>query len=976
MTGRKKMGILLAVLSTVLILAGGREYMTGVQESLWMKSVTDVREVTSQGAHAFEVYITKDMEMLHGITLNLEQRYSWDEEAIMAKLNAFGETGANYSVVDLDNGVLYSKQGGTNIEIAQLSDEQLAGYEGFSGSGIEEPYLSEDTGQRMMGYYECFQFMDGARGLLKKEQLLSSIAEEFSLSFYNNAGFSYVVNSSGDILIRSEHRNSNRTFRNVFDVINLEENSVDISESFRNALTEGKTGVARFFYRSEEYVYAYVPIEITNGWYLITIIPNRVIMTQADQVLKSSQIFIFLVGASMIVFASFMLLLWRSHKDIMEVEQEVKYREQLFGILTNNTDDVYAMFTTGDYEVEYISPNIERVLGIPLEEVKADFTVLWRERREEEQMVGRQEIRRMEPGSSIVSEGERVHRTTGEHLWFTETLYKVIIDDTEKLIVSFFDKTLDKQREQALEQALEIAEVANQSKSAFLSNMSHDIRTPMNAVVGLCTLLQRDADDAEKVRDHTRKITASSQHLLGLINDVLDMSKIESGKTTLNISEISLAEIVEELGTIIRPQAKARRQTFAISVYDVKVEHLLGDKLRINQILINILSNSVKYTKPGGCIEMIIRQMPQDTKNYVNLQFTIQDNGIGMSQKYIDTIFQPFTREINSTTNRIQGTGLGMAITKNLVDLMGGTITVESEPGKGTAFHVNLELRMQDQGVDKEFWKKYGVTHTLIVDDEEDVCTSVAGAMRSAGVAAEFAVRGLDAVKMVEQAHEEGNDFDFVLIDWKMPDMGGVETARRIREIISSDTLIMVLTAYDWSEIEEEAVSAGIDGFLPKPFFLTNFKQTVERLREKKEIIPKKEPSSGSLSGKHILAAEDNELNSEILVELLDMAGATCEMAENGQIALEKFQQSQPGQYDLILMDVQMPVMNGYEATRAIRACDHPLAKTIPIIAMTANAFAEDIKNALDAGMDAHVAKPVNLELLGNVVAEIFEKRD
>lgn len=976
MTGRKKMGILLAVLSTVLILAGGREYMLSVQDSLWMKSVTDVQEVTSQGAHAFEVYITKDMEMLHGITLNLEQRNSWDKDAIITKLNAYGEAGSNYTVVDLDHGILYSRKDGVNIEISTLTREELAGYEKFSDRGIEEPYLSEDTGLKMMGYYERFHFLDGARGLIQKEQLLSSIAEEFSLSFYNDTGFSYVVNAKGDILIRSGHRNSNRTFLNLFDVINLEGNSQETLDSFRGALAEGKTGVARFLYESQEYVYAYVPLEITDGWYLITIIPNSVIMAQTDQVLKSSQIFIFLVVASMVIFASFMLLIWRSHKDIMEAEQEVRYREQLFGILTNNTNDVYAMITNR-YEVEYISPNVERVLGISSEEIKSDFSVLKRESNEPEKEFSREQIVRMEPGSSIVTEGERIHKKTGEHLWFAETLYKVIIDDTEKLIVSIFDRTLDKKRESALEQALEIAEVANQSKSTFLSNMSHDIRTPMNAVVGLCTLLQRDADDPERVRNYTKKITASSQHLLGLINDVLDMSKIESGKTTLNVSEINLADIVEELGTIIRPQAKARQQTFDISVYDVKAEHLLGDKLRINQILINILSNSVKYTPAGGKVEMIIRQMPQDTKNYANLCFIIRDNGIGMSKEYMDTLFQPFTREINSTTNRIQGTGLGMAITKNLVDLMGGTIKVESQPGQGSCFTVNLELRIQEQEVDKEFWKKYGVTHTLVVDDEEEVCTGVAGTMESAGVTAEYAMSGMDAVRMVEQAHKDGNDFDFVLLDWKMPEMGGIETARHIREIISTDIPIMVLTAYDWSEIEEEAVSAGINGFLPKPFFLSNFRQTVEKLREKRgEAVKREETPTAALSGKHILAAEDNELNSEILVELLGMAGASCDMAENGKVALEKFQQSEPGQYDLILMDVQMPVMNGYEAVREIRACGHPLAKTIPIIAMTANAFAEDIKNALDAGMDAHVSKPVNLELLGHVVSEIFEKKE
>lgn len=537
-------------------------------------------------------------------------------------------------------------------------------------------------------------------------------------------------------------------------------------------------------------------------------------------------------------------------------------------------------------------------------------------------------------------------------------------------------KTISTQ-EKALKEALGAAVAANSAKSNFLSNMSHDIRTPMNAIVGLCTLLAKDANNPERVREHTRKITASSQHLLGLINDILDMSKIESGKTTLNISEIHLAELVNEIATIMRPQAKARDQEFEISVADMRNEHILGDKLRINQILINLLSNAVKYTPVGGRILLQIRQLPQEKKNYAHFRFVVQDNGNGMSEDYLKIIFEPFTREENDTVNKIQGTGLGMAITKNLVDLMGGTISVESKIGEGTTFTVELELRLQETETDKDFWAHHGITHALIVDDEVEVCTHIIGAMSGTGVSMQFAVDGYTAVAMTEKAFKTGPEFDLILLDWKMPDMDGIETARRIRKVVPESVPIMILTAYDWSEIEEEAREAGITGFLPKPFFLSNFMQTVEEAAGSAPVEEETEAEDiNDLKGKKILVAEDNELNAEIITELLNMIGISVTIAENGKRAVELFETADEDEYDAILMDIQMPVMNGYEATKIIRAFSAQRAKDIPIIAMTANAFAEDVKEALECGMVAHVAKPVDLNRLEHTLRGILVDTD
>ncbi len=530
------------------------------------------------------------------------------------------------------------------------------------------------------------------------------------------------------------------------------------------------------------------------------------------------------------------------------------------------------------------------------------------------------------------------------------------------------------QSKETAEQAFQIAEEANRAKSSFLSNMSHDIRTPMNAIVGFAALMARDVENADKVRDYTRKITASSQHLLGLINDILDISKIEAGKTTLNLSDENMVDLIENIDAIIRPQMKAKGHTFEVHNRELRHEQVVMDKLRLNQILLNLLSNAVKYTPDGGRVSFIVQELPQFTKQLAHFRFIVSDNGYGMSQEYLQNIFQAFTREEDSVTNKIQGTGLGMAITKNLLDLMGGKISVESEKGKGSTFTVDLELQISQQEMDQSFWEKHGISRILVVDDEEEICRNVQSTMEGTGVEVEYSLDGEAALGMVKASGQEGRMYDIVLLDWEMPGIGGVETAQRIRKETDGNTPILILTGYDVAEAEEE--DAGVDAFLSKPFFLTSFRQKVDSVVNSGSKGTAQEDAGAEqsiLCGMHILVAEDNEINAEILGELLDIAGASCHFCENGKLVAEAFEKSDPGQYQLVLMDVQMPVMNGYEATRAIRELSHPTALSIPIIAMTANAFAEDIRDALEAGMNAHVAKPVDMGVLEKTVRAVME---
>lgn len=519
-----------------------------------------------------------------------------------------------------------------------------------------------------------------------------------------------------------------------------------------------------------------------------------------------------------------------------------------------------------------------------------------------------------------------------------------------------------------LAEALQAAQIANNSKTMFLSNMSHDIRTPMNAVLGFTTLLAQEAENPAKVREYTKKIMASGQHLLSLINDILDVSKIESGKVVLTYEKFTLNALVLSVDTIIQPMAKAKKQNFYVEVIGVKHEYLLGDEMRMNQILINLLSNAVKYTPEGGNIWFRILGIKQRSSQYERIRIEVQDDGYGMTPEYLETIFDAFTRAENSTTNKVQGTGLGMAITKNIVELMGGTIEVYSEVGKGSLFRVELEFRIPEDQADVQFWKQNGIGRILAVSGEEQICGNIRMLMRDVGVLTDIASDMEEAMQQIRHSSGAEKSYDIILIDWNMPGISALQAAEQVREILSDEIFILFLTAHDGNEIGEMHL-ADNTGILAKPFFVSAFREKILEMQTASKEEAGAENGS-SLEGMHFLAAEDNEINAEILEELLDMEGADCEIVENGQLAVERFERSAEGEFDAILMDVQMPVMNGHDATKEIRALKRSDATKIPIIAMTANAFAEDEKAALDAGMNAHVAKPLDIDLLKKVIKQ------
>ncbi len=519
---------------------------------------------------------------------------------------------------------------------------------------------------------------------------------------------------------------------------------------------------------------------------------------------------------------------------------------------------------------------------------------------------------------------------------------------------------------QQLAEALKAAQIASTSKTTFLSNMSHDIRTPMNAVLGFTTLLAKETENPAKVREYTSKIMASGQHLLSLINDILDVSKIESGKVVLTYDEFALNDVVSSVDAIIQPMAQAKGQEFHVEVTGIRREYLVGDETRINQILINLLSNAVKYTPEGGHIWLRIIGLKQRSSQYEHIRIEVEDDGYGMTAEYLETIFDAFTRAENSTTNKVQGTGLGMAITKSIVELMGGTIDVSSQVDKGTLFRVELELRVQEGQADRQFWQSRGISRILALEGNAESGESIQTLMEDTGIQVDVAAGLKEALDWIDA----GEACQIALVDWEALGSDGLQAVGALRQALPEDVPMLLLAEYD-AQGMETALETGCAQVLTKPFFVSAFREKVNELWADEAPAEGAQPEqSGGLEGLHFLAAEDNEINAEILAELLDLEGASCEIVENGRLAVERFQQSEPGEFDGILMDVQMPVMNGHDAARAIRALSREDAGRIPIIAMTANAFAEDEKAALDAGMDAHVAKPLDVGLLKKAIRQ------
>ena len=955
-----------AILLLVLLAAGlSVRYISFMSQTIYQESTSHLEEVLHKSNNMLQEMVRKNLTYLHLYNGFLEN--TSNETEIQAYIEeAQQNTGfadfyfltydGNYMTVTGETGYLGLQ---TNL------DEKLS-------DGKDIVMNTALPGKPQMLVFVCPETQSSYRGFAYDAIAIAYYNDEV-LKLLDNSAFegnasNYVIYPDGRVIIGDP---SNRK-ETIYNFIAMLRDHSDLSEeqllALSDAFAQGSSGNLRVKLGDTSYYLVYEST-VVQSWTMLGLVPVRIVNASLDRLWFHT---LRIAAGIAVGFAVLVILLIvrKSHVTLRRKNTEISYRDELFQKLSMNVDDVFLMLDAKTSKVDYVSPNIERLLGIPWKEVRQDVFVLDKLYPKNAPEHGKDFLEGLLSGEEREWDFEYEHLETKERRWFHNIAMCSEVEGRTKYILVMSDRTADKQVNQALSNAVAAAETANRAKSTFLSNMSHDIRTPMNAIIGFTTLAISNIDDKDRVKDYLAKTLASSNHLLSLINDVLDMSRIESGKIHLEEVEVNLSDVLHDLRTIVSGQIYAKQLELYMDVMDVTEEDVYCDKTRLNQILLNLLSNAIKFTPAGGTVSVRVRQLAGKVHGCGQYEFRVKDNGIGMSPEFVQKIFEPFERERSSTVSQIQGTGLGMAITKNIVDMMGGAIKVQTAQGKGSEFIIRLPLRTQAEHRPVEKITELEGLKALVVDDDFNTCDSVTRMLVKVGMRAEWTLSGKEAVLRARQSIEMGDVYHAYIIDWRMPDMNGIEVTRQIRSL-NDDTPIIILTAYDWSDIEVEAKAAGVTAFCSKPMFMSDLRETLmSALGQKQtdatqELLPEK---NADFKDRHILLVEDNELNREIALEILREYGFRVDTAENGAVAVEKVSTAAPGSYDLLLMDVQMPVMDGYTATRQIRALDDPVRANLPILAMTANAFDEDRRNALESGMTGFLSKPI---VIGDLVKEL-----
>ena len=955
-----------AILLLVLLAVGfGVRYISFVSQTIYQESTSHLEEVLHKSNNMLKEMVRKNLTYLHLYNDFLEN--TSDEAEIQAYIEkAQQSTGfvgfyfltydGNYMTVTGETGYLGLQ---TNLDEKLSKGEDIVMNTALPGKPQMLAFICPETQGSYRGFaYDAIAIAYYNDAVLK---LLDNSA------FEGNAS-NYVIYPDGRVIIDNSVNRKER----VYNFIAMLREHSDLSEkqilALSDAFAQGSSGNLRVTLGGISYYLVYEGTAVQN-WTMLGLVPVRVVNAGLDKLwFHTIQIVAGItVGIAVLVI---LMIVRRGHANLRRKNTEISYRDELFKKLSLNVDDVFLMLDAETAKVDYVSPNIERLLGIPWREARQDARVLAALHPKDSPDRDKNYLEGLLSGQQREWDDEYGHLETGERRWFHIVAMGSEVEGRTKHILVMSDRTADKQVNQALSDAVAAAETANRAKSTFLSNMSHDIRTPMNAIIGFTTLAISNIDDKERVKDYLAKTLASSNHLLSLINDVLDMSRIESGKIHLEEVEVNLSDVLHDLKTIVSGQIYAKQLELYMDAMDVTDEDVYCDKTRLNQILLNLLSNAIKFTPAGGTVSVRVRQLAGQVRGCGQYEFRIKDNGIGMSPEFAQKIFEPFERERTSTVSRIQGTGLGMAITKNIVDMMGGTIEVQTAQGKGSEFIIRVPLRVQAEHRPVEKITELEGLKALVVDDDFNTCDSVTKMLVKVGMRAEWTLSGKEAVLRARQSIEMSDVYHAYIIDWRLPDMNGIEVTRQIRSL-NDDTPIIILTAYDWSDIEVEAKAAGVTAFCSKPMFISDLRETLmsalgQKLTDaSQELLPEK---NADFKDRHILLVEDNELNREIAQEILREYGFRVDTAENGEVAVEKVSTAAPGSYDLVLMDVQMPVMDGYTATRKIRALDDPARAKLPILAMTANAFDEDRRNALESGMNGFLSKPI---VIGDLLQEL-----
>ena len=954
-----RIAVFIAVLVGIVLMVF--QYFRFVSKTIYEESVSHLTEVFHQSDNMLRELTDKNLTYLHMWGENLQDISNEDEIRDYIKKAQkdagfmeffFLSADGNYKMPTGETGYLGLQE--------DIGEDIRQGNDVIANAALPgKSQLLVFATPEAHGIYQGFEY--DAIAIAYEN---SDIVEVLDISAFNGNAQSLIVHPNGRVVI--DH--SSESWGNVYNFFGLLREHSDMSEKEFNELLEkfkvGRTDAMLLNLDGGNYYLVYEKSNIQD-WMFLGLVQADIVNASMNSLQRST---ILLVGAVVLCIAALLIsfIIQKGRINLRKKDTEILYRDELFQKLSMNVDDVFLMLDAKTYQADYVSPNAEKLLGITVEQIRKDICILGKLHPEEQEDPEKNYMEEIQVHEQREWDFEYVHLKTGEKRWFHNIVMGSEVNGKRKYILVMSDRTSDWKMNQALSEAVHAAETANQAKSTFLSNMSHDIRTPMNAIIGFTTLAVSNIDNQERVQDYLGKILSSSNHLLSLINDILDMSRIESGKIHLEETEVSLSDVLHDLKTIISGQIHAKQLELYMDVMDVTNEDVYCDKTRLNQVLLNLLSNAVKFTPAGGTVSVRLKQYPKAVKGSKLYEIRVKDTGIGMSQEFVQKIFSPFERERTSTVSRTQGTGLGMAITKNIVDMMGGTIEVQTEQGKGTEFIVCLPLRIQSERQRIEKIAELEGLKALVVDDDFNTCDSVTKMLVRVGMRSEWTLSGKEAVLRARQSMELGDAFHAYIIDWRLPDMNGIEVTRQIRSL-GDDTPIIILTAYDWSDIEAEARAAGVTAFCAKPLFMSDIRDTLMTAigQSQAEVEDSILPEAGSdFRGRCILLVEDNELNSEIAVEILKGYGFLVDTAENGAEAVEKVKNSTPGKYDLVLMDVQMPVMNGYEATRQIRVLDDPALSGIIILAMTANAFDEDRKKALEYGMDGFLSKPIVIEEL------------
>ena len=965
---RKRLSAAVAIFLLVLLAAGfSVRYLSFVSRTIYQESTSHLEEVLHKSNNMLKEMVRKNLTYLHLYNGFLES--TSDEDEIQAYIEAaqqnigfadfyFLTYDGNYMTVTGETGYLGLQ---TNLDEKLAHDEDVVVNTALPGKPQMLAFICPET----QGSYRGFAY----------DAIAISYYNDAVLRLLDNSAFegnasNYVIYPDGRVVID----NSVNRKETIYNFLATLRDHSDLSEeqilALSDAFAQGSSGNLKVKLGDTSYYLVYEGTAVQN-WTMVGLVPVSIVNASLDQLWFYT---VQIVAGIVLGFAVLIILLIarRSHATLRRKDTEIRYRDVLFQKLSLNVDDVFLMLDAETSTVDYVSPNIGRLLGIPWRNVRQDVHALVALYPKDDPDRDKNFLEGLSRGEQREWDAAYLHQETREPRWFHIVAMGSEVEGKTKYILVMSDRTADKQVNQALSDAVAAAETANRAKSTFLSNMSHDIRTPMNAIIGFTTLAISNLDDQERVKDYLTKTLASSNHLLSLINDVLDMSRIESGKIHLEEVEVNLSDVLHDLKTIVSGQIHAKQLELYMDAMDVTDEDVSCDKTRLNQILLNLLSNAIKFTPAGGTVSVRVRQLAGQARGCGQYEFRIKDNGIGMSPEFAKRIFEPFERERTSTVSRIQGTGLGMAITKNIVDMMGGTIEVQTAQGKGSEFIVRVPLRVQAEHRPVEKITELEGLKALVVDDDFNTCDSVTKMLVKVGMRAEWTLSGKEAVLRARQSIEMSDVYHAYLIDWRLPDMNGIEVTRQIRSL-HDDTPIIILTAYDWSDIEVEAKAAGVTAFCSKPMFLSDLRETLmSALGQKQtdaaqELLPQKD---ADFKGRQILLVEDNELNREIAQEILREYGFRVDPAENGAVAVEKVSTAAPGSYDLVLMDVQMPVMDGYTATRQIRALENPALAGVPILAMTANAFDEDRRRAMESGMNGFLSKPI---VIGDLVQELHK---